>query len=796
MSKNSGDYISWGELPFKIYLSFKLIFDYWEAKAQSNQKGEALYAQEVLKELEPYPFLREPTTDFSIVKEYADQIRLLLSPLFPEALSLNEIKSGALPFTNMTFNRSMRLNNILSAAGENYRLKIRAFDEDTMYITSCIFILNSLYQGKIDYKRPYFFDIPNELGNQITMRHYRAFFNGDFAELEPLDPDFKLTAEDIKELKSNFGNIEVWKRKIPPHSFTYRGFGLMTIFDVTVDEVLSGLKSDLLKPGTLYSEVGLKELERKMSAIFNVPELQFGYALLDSEDGVFIEMEGKNIRSLILDNQLDKVQEVGFCKESREDVLDFGKTLVISDIENRAVKNNDQYIQNLKNKGIKSYIMAPIRVNGKTIGVLELGSPNRGELSTVSTNKLIDLLPIFTVAIQRGMNDYETRLEAIIQEKWTSIHPAVSWRFFDAAENYLRSEYRGEKPEMEEIIFENVYPLFGQSDIKGSSTERIIAIQEDLVEQLSLAKKVLRKAAELHPMPIYQQLSHRIKECSKGVNKGLSAGDEVMILEFLKTEIYPVFKHLKAVDQEMKNLVQAYENKLDLELGVIYKKRKGYENSVTLINDKIAEYIDKRQEEAQMMFPHYFEKYKTDGVEYNIYIGDSMVKKKDFDPLYLQNLRLWQLETMCGVEHLMHQLTPTLDVPLEVASLILVHSSPMTIKFRMAEKRFDVDGAYNVRYEIIKKRIDKAYVKGKNERLTQPGKIAIVYSQNKEALEYKGYLKYLQSQGLIFNEIEELELEELQGASGLKALRASINYEVTPPFKKQKSVSQKPIETK
>ncbi len=29
----------------------------------------------------------------------------------------------------------------------------------------------------------------------------------------------------------------------------------------------------------------------------------------------------------------------------------------------------------------------------------------------------------------------------------------------------------------------------------------------------------------------------------------------------------------------------------------------------------------------------------------------------------------------------------------------------------MDEKRFDVDGAYNARYEIVKKRIDKAYVK-------------------------------------------------------------------------------------
>lgn len=35
------------------------------------------------------------------------------------------------------------------------------------------------------------------------------------------------------------------------------------------------------------------------------------------------------------------------------------------------------------------------------------------------------------------------------------------------------------------------------------------------------------------------------------------------------------------------------------------------------------------------------------------------------------------------------------------------------------------------------KRIDKAHIKNTNERITQPGKIAIIYSQDKDALEYK-----------------------------------------------------------
>ena len=77
----------------------------------------------------------------------------------------------------------------------------------------------------------------------------------------------------------------------------------------------------------------------------------------------------------------------------------------------------------------------------------------------------------------------------------------------------------------------------------------------------------------------------------------------------------------------------------------------------------------------------------------------------------------------------------------------------------------------------VKKRIDKAYIMGRNERLTMPGKIAIVYSQRKEADEYMQYLEYLQSIGYIGEEIEDVQLEDLQGTSGLRALRADIIFE-------------------
>jgi hypothetical protein len=184
--------------------------------------------------------------------------------------------------------------------------------------------------------------------------------------------------------------------------------------------------------------------------------------------------------------------------------------------------------------------------------------------------------------------------------------------------------------------------------------------------------------------------------------------------------------------------------------------------------------MDMMKTEIQQAYPSYFEKFRTDGVEYDIYIGQSIAPDKPFSDIYLQNLRLMQLTSMAAIAKYSSALLPQLTRPIETTQLIFIHSQPIDIRFRKDEKRFDVEGAYNIRYHIVKKRIDKVTLKGGKERLTQPGKIALVYFSQKEADEYIGYIRYLQEQNILNHDLEELELEELQGVSGLKALRVGV----------------------
>ncbi|CAA0175774.1 conserved hypothetical protein [Tenacibaculum maritimum] len=763
------------ELPVQLNISFEKIISLFEKYAHADFKEHPFHKSSkiMLRKVEKHPEFITGFSDLSLLEKHHEIIDILLDTLFPEILSDNEIKAATIPFTFTSFKFTNRFKKILANAGDDYLLEVRNFQENVMYIYACTLILRLVYNYFVDLKRPFFFDIPDKtLG--IT-KHYRVAFNGDFMQISPTKNAPKITHNDIKLLLDNFDDIKIWKEKFPPNSYLFKGFGIMNLFDVTSDEIISSISNNLLKKddGNI-----IEKLQRDLSDFFNIKDLSIGFSVFDISN-LELSARIKKAESILLDGKKTVFCNTFFCEHILNKVFNEVENVAISDIDAyRKTSGENPFYQQLKKKNVGSILLIPIKPpnNSNDLFLLEVASPRAYELNSVNQEKLKDIIPVFEAAAERNSEEYFNILEATIQEHYTSIHPSVKWRFYEAAETYQKAIFEKKTAvKISEIIFKEVYPLYGQLDIKGSSTARNNAIKEDLTTQLTLAISVLKEACDTERIPIYDELRFRVSGYLSKVNNGLKAGDEITILDFLKKDIYPVFNHIKEINATLFDLVKTYTNRLDDNLHVVYEKRKAYEHSVTLLNNRLTQFIDGKQEEAQAMFPHYFERYKTDGVEYNMYIGQSLTKEKKFDLLYLYNLRLWQLQIMCEMENVANTARNSMEHDLRVASLILVHSSSLTIRFRMDEKQFDVDGAYNIRYEIIKKRVDKARIKGTNERLTAPGKIAIVYTQDKDANEYLKYIYYLQSKNQL-GDIEKLDLEDLQGVSGLKALRVTVIY--------------------
>jgi hypothetical protein len=259
--------------------------------------------------------------------------------------------------------------------------------------------------------------------------------------------------------------------------------------------------------------------------------------------------------------------------------------------------------------------------------------------------------------------------------------------------------------ELQSIVFENVHPLYALSDIRGSSVQRERAIQTDLLAQLALAREVIGTAYAARRLPSLDQLRYRIDRYGEQIGVSVAAGDEVGIIAFLRAEVESLFEHVATFGDGVRDKIAAYRAALDPRLGAVYRQRRVFEESVTRIGDTISSYLDLEEQAAQDIFPHYFEKQKTDGVDHQIYVGASLVEDGRFNPIYLKSLRLWQLMVVCGIAARADRLSAELLVPLQTTHLVLVQHAPMSIRFRFDEKRFDVDGAYDLRYEIVKKRI-------------------------------------------------------------------------------------------
>jgi hypothetical protein len=392
--------------------------------------------------------------------------------------------------------------------------------------------------------------------------------------------------------------------------------------------------------------------------------------------------------------------------------------------------------------------------------------------------KLEPVYSFFEMACRNYNSQFKNEIGSLILEKFTALLPVVEWKFLEEAWVYLKEKETDSTREIGEISFDQVYPVYGAVDVKDSSTERNRCYQEDLMDQLNLVEETLIELKDTQHELVNELLPTLLDKNTRFIQKTkniLLAEDEENINEFLELEVKSFFKKLSENGGGKFVPVIHYLRAVDPDTGNLNKNRRYFDESIGKINTTIARYLEAEQDKIQKFYPHYFEKFTTDGVEYNIYMGKSFTADGTFDFLDLKKIRLWQLCAMAEITRVTHSLINTIPIPLHTTQLVLVYNKPIRISFRKDERCFDVEGSESIRFEILKKRIDKVRIKNTGERLAKPGTIAIVYSHTHEVAEYDEYFKYLQENNILVPGKEVLELEDVQSISGLKALRVRVN---------------------
>src|SRR5215510_8057006 len=765
--------------PFRCELSLAPLIAFWTHVSAYSEFGRGPLPGIIREKARQAPELAGVIEDVSLVGKHQELVDLMMSAMFPPAFWEQEYRAALFPFQLHAFYATSAFRRSLMNEDGTLRGRVNLDAqrlEAVKLLLAYELILERRYGVQLGVEEvPVIF---TSVDPATTLeRHFQLQFDWRFVEVDAVGPVPPLTDAVKQPLQSGNIDVDLLRELLPPEKFVLRGFMILKAVDVTDQEVLSSLKRDLIDKESIVSHARFQSLQAKLRTLFRRPGLHLGLCALEGERVLVLNDAMSHEHACIFaDSAHHKTSEFTGSLYERAVLQD--RPLIVNDLMAwpDRTKIEDELIAN----GARTFVCAPLHYQDEVIGILELVSRNPGDLNATHVPKLEEVLPLFSMAVQRCVEELDTRIQALIKEKCTAIHPVVEWRFRKAVLNSIEGQRAGTPDagaEMEPIVFEGVYPLYGLADIRGSSVQRSLAIQADLLAQLGLAAAVVRAARQARFLPALDELAYRIDKHMAQIERSLNSGDETSIVGFLRAHVESLFEHLGGFGREVRARIEAYRSALDARLGMVYGRRQAFEESVARIAETISVYLDREEQAAQEMSPHYFEKQQTDGVDYQMYVGSSLVEGGPVDPICLKNLRLWQLILTCGIAVRAHQLRDALPVPLETTHLILVQHTPLAIRFRFDEKRFDVDGAYDIRYEIVKKRIDKAVVEGTTDRLTQPGKVAIIYSQTAEAQEYRGYIEYLQSLGYLTSEVEDLALAEVQGVQGLRALRVAVDLE-------------------
>ena len=761
---------------FNSLFSLKPLIQVLQRMVSENKPGARKLYEDLLKEVQTKPELLEPITDNEILKKDKEIVEIVLSTIFPPSTSANQgMYAVSFPFSSETVYSSPTFKDQFLQNGSSI---ISVSDNKTNYSIAKASL--SLAYNLI-LKKFYSWDLSpvassvhqfDEDESGVT-KYLELKLNAQFVEVKLINPEFALPTSfavqrslDMDELKTTF----------PIENFGFEGFVVIDVIDVTSEQSITEIKNTLLNINSFADVTVYDKLQEHIQTFLGLKDVTVGITPFFKINNYYLFSELHYRNSILFKNEQVIEHKFTTTKLTQQIFKDTEQPQLYQTISDHS---GNKLLNYYEEQGLKSLIICPLKnESGQLIGLLEIGSAQPGRLRYQHLSKINSAMQLFTLALEKSIEGLELQIDKTIKEHFTAIQPAVEWKFTEAAFEFLQHRQVNELAKLPSITFNEVYPLYAAIDVKNSSTERNNSIQQDLLEQLNLVHNVLQKASNNIDFPLLKEIQYKVEKYIASTTENLLSEDELMIYEFLQNHIDALFRHLSSTRPELKDTVDDYFEALDSQKQIIYHHRKKYEDSITKINDTLDRFMDKEQATVQDIYPHYFERYITDGIEFNIYIGQSMAPHQPFEDLYLSNLKMWQLTLLVKAARLTNALSKKLTLPLQTTQLILAHSIPLSISFRNKERKFDVDGAYNIRYEIVKKRIDKVHTLETGERLTQPGKIAIVYSQQKELNEYLEYIEFLQNENMIIGEVEYLDLEELQGISGLKGLRIEVNLEV------------------
>lgn len=646
----------------------------------------------------------------------------------------------------------------------NWKINISIdFLENWSYWLFIQTILQKIYSKTINLIQDPIIELIN--GESHCSMYLQLSLNYDFLKVTQLKEILAPNAIDFKSIKS-------WEQNLNSDSVLVEGFIVGQLIDVSRRELLARLEEFMV---TDESNV---EYDYGLHYVQNIARSYF--------QNVNIDIGSVYVLSTLWREFSDWTILRSFEKELYQSAFFEDKGLYSQALlSHKPSFSNDlatQYLSGLEKKilqkGYLSLLVAPVFNRRKEIvGLVEFASNQKGAFDHRFMKRLEDFTDVFEMGMNSFIQEIDQQVSLVIQKKFTPIHQSVEWKFREVALEYYWAKTSNKHPEdIGNIQFSEVFPLYAQVDIVGSTNVRKQATIRDLTENLE-------KAIELITLVDQVQSTETALNHLKNLNyfhnllnnEALNIKEEKVISTLISEEI-PVF--LREIKKDLPSPIQEkiewYFSLLDPKKSLIYRHRNYVDNTVSAINSFLLKKLSLSNEGMQKLLPHFIEHSLTDGLEFDVFIGQSILEHRKFDVSKRKDFKLWQLKLLCEMIIDLSKDKVLKKSELKLSVLVLAYPQTIDIHFREDEKRFDVQGSEGVRYETFKKRIEKAYISDSMERLTTSGKMSIVYFDEVTKLEYLAYLQTLKTDRLIHPNIEDLSLDLASDNHGTGALRVQI----------------------
>lgn len=586
-------------------LSFRKFIELVGERAEREKVGRKDLSHFILDHVEKNPHWLN-TPDINNLQAYDGILELIYTLLVSPFADEEQTYWGlGLPFVPSIFFGTKGLYQFIESK-QNGQLsaisRIESDDELRLRKLKALyaFVLHRLYDfptfAKFDFIHPV------DEGKD-GIRYMKVELDLTFVDVYAKQPLPRINVDLIRYQHIDNLSMDYLLEKLPLSLFSFEGFSVLSARDYTFDYVMSANRNAIVvHQGTDRLQTISHVLDLFKSLIAD-KQVEFGLLPLPELNGkLAVPYSEQNPLSLLTRYGLDaKIKERAFL----EVIETFRRNPKLRVIK-RDDANGDLLHTLLGHSPFKALTLVPVFHNKDMVGILEAYTYHDKGLGEQCLGRVTLALPLLSQLVKKTLEEFDFTIRQVVNEGFTTIQPAVEWKFKEAAWKHLKRyglDYT--KRELTRVSFEQLYPLYGAIDIRNSTVERNRALKADLLLQMKALHELVSTLCEETKDESWKRINRECEGWLTRLEGPFSSTLEHNMMRFLAHDIHPQLERLRQVYPEQAERIALYDSSLDASGRGLQYHRQQLEDSIQMINRALAAHLAGLKQQLNERYPNY-----------------------------------------------------------------------------------------------------------------------------------------------------------------------------------------------